>query len=134
MSKKTLIPFVPVKTKKSKEEIEAERQRRNEEKSMYLGTLSNKVLDAIEEIFDKTTPPPTGGDLIDVISLTSVFLFSRQIGMSCKSKKTMQSVLKSTIWALKNSLDMYAEPLIKKEDEWDDLLNGKEESDGSDKG
>ena len=37
----------------------------------------------------------------------------------------MQSVLKSTIWALKNSLDMYAAPLIDKEDEWDDLLNGK---------
>lgn len=126
--KKTLIPLVPIKTKKSKE---AERQKREKEKAIYLGNMSNKMLDAIEDVFDKGTPPPTGGDMIDIISLTSVFLFSRQIGMSCKNKKTMQSVLKSTIWALKNSLDMYAAPLVDKEDEWDDLLNGKEESDGS---
>lgn len=131
MSKKKLIPLVPITTKKSKEEIEAERQRRHKERSMYLGNMSNKALDAIEKVFDNTTPPPTGGDLIDVMSLTSVFLFARQIGMSCKGKKAMKSVMKSTIWALKNSLDMYAEPLINNEDEWDDLMEEREESDDS---
>lgn len=132
--KKKLIPLAPVVTKKSKAELEAERQRKREEKAVYLGNLANKVLDAIEEVFDKTTPTPTGNDMIDVMTLTSVFLFSRQIGMSCKSKTTMQSVLKSTIWALKNSLDAYAEPLIKHEEEWDKMLKEEGGSDGSDKG
>lgn len=131
MSKKKLIPLAPITTKKRKEEIEAERQRRNKERSMYLGNMSNKALDAIEDVFESTTPPPTGGDLIDVMSLTSVFLFARQIGMSCKGKKAMQSVLKSTIWALKNSLDMYAEPLINNEDEWDDMMEKEGGDDGS---
>lgn len=129
--KKKLIPLAPVKDNKNKAEREAERQRKREEKALYLGNMANEVLDAIEGVFDKKTPPPTGGDMIDVMTLTSIFLFSRQIGMSCKSKTTMQSVLKSTVWALKNSLDAYAEPLIKHEEEWDDLLEGREESDGS---
>lgn len=132
--KKKLIPLAPIETKKSKEEKEAERKRIREEKAVYLGNLANKMLDAIEEIFDKTTPTPTGGDMIDVMTLTSVFLFSRQIGMSCKSITTMQSVLNSTIWALKNSLDAYAEPLINHEDEWDNMLKEEGGSDGSDKG
>lgn len=129
--KKKLIPLAPIKDNMNKAEREAERLRKREEKAVYLGNMANEVLDAIEGVFNKTTPTPTGSDMIDVMTLTSIFLFSRQIGMSCKSKTTMQSVLKSTVWALKNSLDVYAEPLIKHEEEWDDLLEGREESDGS---
>ena len=63
--------MVPIKTKKSK----AERQKREKEKAIYLGNMSNKMLDAIEDVFDKGTPPPTGGDMIDIISHIRFLVF-----------------------------------------------------------
>lgn len=120
--KKTLIPLVPIKgEKKSKAEREAERKKQRDAKSEYLGNVADKVLDAIENIFDETTPPPTGDDMIDVLALVPVFVFARQIRMSCKSKKTMQSVMKSAMWALVDQISTYAAPLIGKEEPWDEI-------------
>ena len=100
---------------------EAERKKQQIIKSEYLGDIADKVLDAIENIFDETTPPPTGDDMIDVLALVPVFVFARQIRMSCKSKKTMQSVMKSSMWALVNQISAYAAPLIGKEEPWDEI-------------
>lgn len=135
MRKKTLIPFVPVKSdKKSKEQRKIEREKQIEAKGVYLGIIADKVLDAIEKIFDESTPKPNGVDMLDVMSLVPVLIFSRQIGMQCKNKKAMQSVLKSVVWSLHNNIDMYSEPFITKEEAWGDLMNiYGDESDGSDK-
>lgn len=132
--KKKMIPLVPVVTKKSKEEKEAERQKMLDEKSKYLGPLADKVVDAIESVFDKVTPPPTGNDMLDVVSLAAVFVFARQIGMNCKGRKAMKSVMKSTIWALTNRIDSFSNPLINSEEAWDDIVVEEGGSDGSDKG
>lgn len=104
----------------SKKEIERKKQR--EEKSRYLGTITDKMLDAIEEVFDNAEPTPTGGDLIELMSLTSVFVFARQIKTGCKDKKTMKSVMKSAMWALEKLIEEYAEPFIKEEESWDEML------------
>lgn len=118
-----------------KEKREAERKKQREAKSVYLGTIANKVLDAIEKIFDESTPKPNGNDMLDVMALVPVFLLSRQIGMQCKSRKTMQLVMQSAIWALNNNINMYAKPLIERGEAWDELLNEEGgDSDGSDKG
>lgn len=109
---------------------EAERSKQREEKAEYLGNIADKVLDAIEKVFAETTPSPTSNDMIDVISLTSVFLFARQIGICCKSKKTMKSIMKSAMWALTNQIEDYAEPFINKEEPWSDLLNEEGGDDG----
>lgn len=125
MSKKvTLIPKV------GKEKREAERKKQQDAKSVYLGTIADKVLDKIEEVFNETTPPPTGNDMIDVLSLVPVFIFARQIRMACKGKKTMQSVMKSSMWALKNQIGVYAAPFINDEKSWDDITAEEGGEDG----
>lgn len=98
-----------------------ERKKQEDAKCEYLGTTADKVLDAIEKIFSETIPPPTGNDMIDVLALVPVFVFARQIRMSCKSKKTMQSVMKSTIWALMCQTETYAKPLINGPAAWDEI-------------
>ena len=125
MSKKvTLIPKV------GKEKRETERKKQQDAKSVYLGTIADKVLDKIEEVFNETTPPPTGNDMIDVLSLVPVFIFARQIRMACKGKKTMQSVMKSSMWAMKNQIDVYAAPFINDEKSWDDITAEEGGEDG----
>lgn len=98
-----------------------ERKKQEDAKCEYLGTIADKVLDAIESVFDETTPPPTGDDMIDVLSLVPLVVFARQIKIGCKDKKTMQSVMKSTMWALTNQINRYAEPFINGEEAWDDI-------------
>lgn len=132
--KKNLIPLAPIETKKSKEEKEAERQKKLDEKATYLGPLADKVVNAIESVFNKVTPPPTGNDMLDVVSLAAVFVFARQIGMNCKGRKTMKSVMKSTIWALTNRIDAFGNPLINSDEAWDDIVQEEGGSDGSNKG
>lgn len=99
----------------------AEIKKQQDEKSIYLGTIADKVLNAVESAFDETTPPPTGDDMIDVLSLVPVFVFARQIKVGCKGKKAMQSVMKSAMWALTNQINTYAKPFINGEDVWDDI-------------
>lgn len=98
-----------------------ERKKQQDEKCEYLGDIADKVLNAVESVFDETTPPPTGNDMIDVLALVPVFVFARQIRMACKSKKTMQSVMKSTIWALICQTETYANPLINGPAAWDEI-------------
>ena len=127
--------MVPVKgDKKSKAERAAERKKEQIERAAYLGTLSDKVLGEIEKVFEETTPTPTGNDMIDVLAFTSIFMFARQIRMSCNSKKTMKSVMKSTIWALTNQIVSAASPLLNDDEAWDDITGEEGGNDGSDKG
>lgn len=100
---------------------EAERKKQQNEKSLYLGNMADKVLDAIEKIFEETTPTPTGNDLIDVLALAPVFAFAEQIRMSCKSKKSMQSVMRSSMRALTNQIVIYAAPFMEEEEPWDEI-------------
>ena len=124
--------MIVVMNEKNKKEIkQAKRQAELDNKAVYLGNMANKVVDAIEDIFNNAEPLPKGNDMIDVMSLATVFVFARQIGMSCKGRKAMKSVMKSTAWVLKNQIESYSEPLIKTDEAWDDLLEGGEESDGS---
>lgn len=119
-------------SKESKKAIERNKER--EEKCQYLGTNTDKMLEAIEEIFNKAVPTPTGGDMIDMVSMLAVFVFARQIKLGCKGKKSMQSVMKSAIWALVKQIEAYAEPFLKEEESWDELVceeggeNGRIES------
>lgn len=100
-------------------EKETKRKKKQVDDSVYIVTISDKLLDAIEKVLDETKPTPVGSDMIDAVSLASVFLFARQISLICNSKKTMQSVLKSTIWALTNQINTFADPFIQKEEIWD---------------
>lgn len=123
--------IVVMNEKNKKEDKQAQRQAELNKKAIYLGNMANKVVDAIEDIFNNSNPLPKGNDMIDVMSLATVFVFARQIGMSCKGRKAMKSVMKSTAWVLKNQIESYSEPLINTDEAWDDLLEGREESDGS---
>jgi len=105
--------------------------RQQEDKSVYIGNITQKLVDAANNIFASSEPKPTGGDMVDVLSMASVLLFSDQIMQSCNSKKTMQSVLKSTVWALKARLDTFAAPLLVDEKAWDKYF-GKPEEGGDD--
>lgn len=102
--------------------------------SEYVGNISEKLVDAAEDVFGSTEPKPTGNDMIDAISLASVFLFSNQIRLSCKSPKTMQSVLKGTIWALKARIDTFAAPLLEDEKAWEEYFGKREEGGGNEQG
>lgn len=126
--------IIVMNDKENKKAKEVERQKALDEKAEYLGPLADKVVSAIEEVFNKANPLPKGNDMLDVVSLAAVFVFARQIGMNCKGRKAMKSVMKSTAWVLKNQIDVYAQPFIKWEEAWDDLLEEKGGSDGSDKG
>lgn len=109
---------------------EAERKKQQDEKSWYLGAMADKVFDAIEKVFEETTPTPTGNDMIDVLALAPVFVFARQIRMACKSKKSMQSVMKSSMWALTNQIVTYAAPFMEDEKPWDDITGEEGGEDG----
>ena len=95
--------------------------------SAYIASLSEKLVDAIEDVLGATNPMPTGNDMIDALSLASVFVFSNQIRLSCNSKKTMQSVLKSTVWALQGRIDTFAAPLLEDEKAWEEYFGKREE-------
>ena len=123
--------IVPMNDKNKKEIKQAQRQAELDKKAVYLGNMANKVVDAIENVFNNSKPLPKGNDMLDVISLAAVFVFARQIGMNCKGKKAMKSVMKSTAWVLKSQIETYSAPLIDTDEAWDDLLEGREESDGS---
>ena len=88
-------------------------------------------LNRIENVFEKTEPKPTGIAMIDSIALSSVLFFARQIQLSCNSKATMKSVMKSTILSLVSQINALADPLIKNEEEWDGLL-WEEDENGND--
>lgn len=129
--KVALIPNVGKEySSKPRREAEEERKKQQDAKSEYLGTLADKVFGDIEEIFGKTTPPPTGNDMIDVLALVPVFVFARQIRMACKDKKTMKSVMKSTMWALTNQIVEYAAPFLNDEKPWDDIAAEEGGEDG----
>lgn len=124
--------MIVVMNDKDKKEIkQAQRQAELDKKAVYLGNMAKKVVDAIEDIFNNSKPLPKGNDMLKVISLAAVYVFARQIGMSCKGRKAMKSVMKSTAWVLKNQIESYSAPLINTDEAWDDLLEGGEESDGS---
>ena len=110
-------------SKEERKKIEAER-------AEYIGNITDNMLKAIENVFEKTEPKPTGIAMIDSIALSSVLFFARQIHLSCNSKATMKSVMKSTIWALTSQINALADPLIKIEEEWSKLLEGEEEEGG----
>ncbi len=89
--------------------------------------LACNVMDAIEDVFGSATPKPNGLDMIDALALASVFLLGRQIKCNCNGKKTMQSVMKGTIWSLKNQIDTLAAPFIEEEEPWDMQIGECEE-------
>lgn len=126
--------IIVMNDKKNKKAKEVKRQKALDEKAEYLGPLADKLVSAIEDIFGKANPLPTGNDMMDVVSLATVFVFARQIGMNCKGRKAMKSVMKSTAWVLKNKIENYAKPFINGDEPWDDLLEEKGGSDGRDKG
>ena len=109
---------------------EEERKKQQDAKCEYLGNVADKVFDAIEKIFEETTPPPTGGDMIDILALVPVFVFARQIRMACKGKKAMKSVMKSSMWALTNQINTYAAPFMEEDKPWDDITGLEGGKDG----
>lgn len=127
MSKKVVLN---ADTREKLRKKSAERKKQQDEKCEYLGNVADKVFEAIEKIFEETTPPPKGNDMIDVLALAPVFVFARQIRMSCKSKKTMQSVMKSSMWALTNQIVAYAAPFMENEKPWDDIVGEEGGDDG----
>lgn len=121
--------------KTNKEKKEAERQKKQHEKAVYIGTLTNKVVDAINEIFANHEPLPNVQDITDVLALTPVFIFSKQVANFNKKTEVRQTMMRGCIWSLKNAVDLYADPLIKTEEAWNDILDAEGgESDGVDKG
>ena len=102
--------------------------------SEYIGNIAEKLIDAAEDVFGSTDPKPTGNDIIDAISLASVFILSNQIRLSCNSKKTMQSVLKSAVWALKARIDTFAAPLLEDEKAWEEYFGKREEGGENEQG
>lgn len=102
-------------------------KKQHAEKSIYIGDLAGKVVYAIEDVFGSTDPEPTGNDMIDTFAFAYVFFFARQINASCKSKATMKSIMKSTVWALIGQINAFANPLIENEGEWEKLLEGEED-------
>lgn len=103
---------------------------KHEEYSEYIANMSEKVLDAIEDIFEKSEPQPTGCGMIDTMAFVSVLVFARQINMQCDSKKSMQSLMRSTMVSLRCQIDALAEPLIKNEKPWDNLFGEASEKGG----
>lgn len=98
-----------------------EKTTRNE-RVEYVTNIADNVLTAVENVFGETVPSPTGSDMIEAIAFASVFVFAKQISMSCKSKKTMQSVMKSVIRSLQDSLNILAEPLMEGSAAWDEFM------------
>lgn len=128
MSKK--IGLAPKTGNQKKKE---EREKQLAERSEYIGSMADKVMTAIEEVFLNEEKKPVGFDMLDVVSLASVFVFARQIRMSCKDTKTMKSVMRSTMWALNNHIEAFAEPLINEDKPWVDMLPKEEEGGEDDK-
>lgn len=121
--------------KTNKEKKEAERQKKNHEKSVYIGTITNKVVDAINEIFSNTEPLPNVQDITDVLALAPVFIFSKQVAQFDESLKLRQSMMKACMWSLKNAVDTFAKPLITTEEAWADIIEAEGgEDNGADKG
>lgn len=118
MSKKVVLN---ADTREKLRKKSAERKKQQDAKCEYLGNVADKVFDAIEKIFEEATPVPTGGDMIEILSLVPVFVFARQIRMACKGKKAMQSVMRSSMWALTNQMNEYAAPFLNDEKPWDDI-------------
>lgn len=121
--------------KTNKEKKEAERQKKQYEKSVYIGTLSNKVVDAINEIFSNTEPTPNVQDITDVLALAPVFIFSKQVANFDTRINVRQVMMKSCMWSLKSAVDTFARPLITTEEAWTNIIEAEGgESDGADKG
>ena len=106
---------------------EEEIKKKNDERGVYIGKIACNVMDAIEDVFGSATPKPNGLDMIDALALASVFLLGRQIKSNCNGKKTMQSIMKSTMWSLTSQIYTFAEPFIKEEEPWDMQLGECEE-------
>lgn len=103
----------------------------NEEEYLnYIVNVSDKVLNAIEDIFMKSEPQPTGCDMIDTMAFVSILVFARQIKLQYSSKKTMQSVMKSMMLSLKCQIDLLAKPFIDKEEQWDIVFDDANEEGG----
>lgn len=108
-----------MKTKINKKEEEG----KDDKKAVYIVNMADKVMNAIEEIFDKADKMPTGLDMIDITALASVFVFARQLKMHCKSNTTRQAVMKSTMWSLVNQIDAFANTLLNNPEQWDEMFD-----------
>lgn len=115
-------------TKIRKKEVE----KKQAERSEYIGTMADKVLFAAEEIFEKAERKPTGNDMIDIMALASVFALSRQIKMHCKSVTTAQSVMKSVMWSLVHQVNTFAAPMLEKAEVWNEMFDDSEKKEGKD--
>lgn len=121
--------------KTNKEKREAARQKEQHEKAVYIGTVTNKVVDAINEIFSNTEPLPNVQDITDVLALAPVFIFSKQVANFNKKTEVRQAMMKGCIWSLKNDVDTFAKPLITTEEAWADIIEAEGgENNGVDKG
>ena len=105
------------------EKLKAIRKKREHEKAVYIGTLTNKVVDAVNEIFCNHEPLPNVQDITDVLALEPVFILSQQIAKFVESPKVRQTLMKSAIWALQNAIESFAKPLITTEIAWTDLMS-----------
>lgn len=111
--------------KTNKEKKEAARQKKQHEKAVYIGTLTNKVVDAINEIFSNYEPLPNVQDITDVLALAPVFIFSKQVANFNTKLEIRQAMMKGCIWSLKNAVDTFAKPLITTEEAWDDITEAE---------
>lgn len=120
--------------KTNKEKREAARQKEQHEKAVYIGNLTNRVVEAMNEIFSNTEPLPNVQDITDVLALAPVFIFSKQVAQFDTRMKRRQMWMKACIWSLKSAIDTYADPLTKTEAAWNDIIeaeggeNGEAES------
>lgn len=103
--------------------IGADMQRKQVERAKYLAKIAGEVTNAINDIFGKEAPPPTGSDMKEILSLVSVLVFAMHIGNICKDKKEMQSELMSAMAALIISIDDYTQHFIDNPEPWYEILN-----------
>lgn len=111
--------------KTNKEKKEAVRQIEQYEKSRYIGYLTNKVVDAINEIFSNTDPLPNVQDITDVLALAPVFIFSKQVANFNTKTEVRQAMMRGCVWSLKNAVDTFADPLIRTEEAWTDIIDAE---------
>lgn len=128
MSKK--IGLAPKTNKEKKEAVrqleqKGLRQIEQYEKSVYIGTLTNRVVDAINEIFSKTEPLPNVQDITDVLALAPVFILSKQVANFNTKTEVRQAMMRGCVWSLKNAVDTFADPLIRTEEAWADIIGAE---------
>lgn len=132
MTKKVVLAnkAIGLAPKTENEKRKAERKKREHKQAVYIGTLTSKVADAINEIFGNHEPTPNVQDITDVLALAPVFVLSSQIAQFEQRPQIRQNLMKGAIWSLQNAIESFAKPLMTTDEAWNDLMSEEGGSDG----